>query len=193
MVIFMNEETDEEIRSRNIEEVTNIIKGSGKRKAPGPDGIPSIAVTELPPNAKKKLENIINGALKLKHIPKKWKEADAIAIPSLEKREISRQVELLLLGAGESGKSRFLKQMRIIHGIKFDDYVKEYRKVIYQNVAKEMQVLVDARDKLDIPWGDPSNASAGKELLQFNNVMHLDTRLFLHYTPVLSKLWSERL
>ncbi|KAK9877727.1 hypothetical protein WA026_019407 [Henosepilachna vigintioctopunctata] len=75
MRIFMNEETDKEIRSTNIEEVTNIIK-----------------VTELPPNAKKILENIINGALKLKHFPKKWKEADAIAIPSLEKRKISHEI-----------------------------------------------------------------------------------------------------
>ncbi|KAK9877761.1 hypothetical protein WA026_019441 [Henosepilachna vigintioctopunctata] len=81
MRIFMNEETDEEIRNTNIEEVTNIIKGSGKRKALGPDGIPSIAVTELPPNAKKILENIINGTLKLEHFPNEWKEADAIAIP----------------------------------------------------------------------------------------------------------------
>ncbi|KAK9877726.1 hypothetical protein WA026_019406 [Henosepilachna vigintioctopunctata] len=49
MRIFMNEETDKEIRNANIEEVTNIIKGNGKRKALGPDGIPCIAVTELPP------------------------------------------------------------------------------------------------------------------------------------------------
>ncbi|KAL3268516.1 hypothetical protein HHI36_007627 [Cryptolaemus montrouzieri] len=109
-----------------------------------------------------------------------------------DKQALKRQVKVLLLGAGESGKSTFLKQMRIIHGIKFDnEYVKEYQQVIYQNVVKGMQVLVDARDKLDIPWGDPSNSSAGKELLQFNNVMHLDTRLFLHYTPLLSKLWSD--
>lgn len=109
-----------------------------------------------------------------------------------DKQAYKRQVKLLLLGAGESGKSTFLKQMRIIHGMKFDaDYVKEYQQVIYQNVVKGMKVLVDAREKLGIPWGDANNNNAGRELLQFNNVMVLDTRLFLHYTPLLSKLWSD--
>lgn len=46
-------------------------------------------------------------------------------------------MKLLLLGAGESGKSTFLKQMRIIHGIKFEpELVREYHNVIFQNVVK---------------------------------------------------------
>ena len=51
------------------------------------------------------------------------------------------QVKLLLLGAGESGKSTFLKQMRILHG---EGYGKEdllkFRPVVYSNIVKGMKV-----------------------------------------------------
>lgn len=52
-------------------------------------------------------------------------------------------MKLLLLGAGESGKSTFLKQMRIIHGVNFEpELVKEYQFVIYQNVIRGNNINV---------------------------------------------------
>jgi hypothetical protein len=71
------------------------------------------------------------------------------------KKNMKREVKLLLLGAGESGKSTFLKQMKIIHGHTFDPLVlDEYREVIYNNIIRGMKVLTDAREKLAIPWSD---------------------------------------
>lgn len=54
-----------------------------------------------------------------------------------DKTYVKRLVKILLLGAGESGKSTFLKQMRIIHGQDFDQRAKEdFRATIYSNVIK---------------------------------------------------------
>lgn len=54
-----------------------------------------------------------------------------------ERRSIRRLVKILLLGAGESGKSTFLKQMRIIHGKEFDQKaLLDFRDTIFENVIK---------------------------------------------------------
>lgn len=109
-----------------------------------------------------------------------------------DKHLFRRQVKLLLLGAGESGKSTFLKQMRIIHGVKFEpELVKEYQHVIYQNIVKGMKVLVDARNKLNIPWENTKNSECGNYIFNFENSAALDTRLFMHFAPSLNSLWKD--
>nr|KAF6456220.1 G protein subunit alpha 13 [Rousettus aegyptiacus] len=66
---------------------------------------------------------------------RKSKEIDKCL--SREKTYVKRLVKILLLGAGESGKSTFLKQMRIIHGQDFDQRAREeFRPTIYSNVIK---------------------------------------------------------
>ncbi|XP_013094975.2 guanine nucleotide-binding protein subunit alpha-12-like isoform X1 [Biomphalaria glabrata] len=105
-----------------------------------------------------------------------------------------RTVRVLLLGAGESGKSTFLKQMRIIHGQEFDDeQIREYRNVIYNNILKGMRVLIDARQKLHIPWGDESCAKDATKVFDFNanGVLKLDSAVFCDYVDSLKKLWSD--
>lgn len=54
-----------------------------------------------------------------------------------------------------------------------------------------MKVLVDARDKLNIPWENSKNYDIGYQLLKFENTMVLDARLFLHYVPALQSLWKD--
>ena len=109
-----------------------------------------------------------------------------------EKQNNRRQVKLLLLGAGESGKSTFLKQMRIIHGVRFDsEALLEYQSIIYQNVIRGMKVLVDARDKLNIPWEKFSNSGFAPLLMRVDNAMLFDTKVFLEYAVCIQELWKD--
>lgn len=63
------------------------------------------------------------------------REIDAML--ARERRAVRRLVKILLLGAGESGKSTFLKQMRIINGQEFDKKaLLDFRDTIYENILK---------------------------------------------------------
>ena len=62
-----------------------------------------------------------------------------------DKTRLESEIKLLLLGAGESGKSTVAKQMKIIH---LDGFTKEecesYKSIIAANVVGSMRVLVKA-------------------------------------------------
>ena len=103
------------------------------------------------------------------------------------------QVKLLLLGAGESGKSTFLKQMRIIHGYPFSyEELNEFRLIIYRNIVQGMRVLCDARQKLEIPWGDASNEKLAEHLLAITpSVVVTDALSFVEFVPTVRELWKD--
>ena len=69
----------------------------------------------------------------------------------------AKYVKLLLLGAGESGKSTILKQMKIIH---MDGYSKEdfeqYREVVYSNTIQSLATIIRAMETLSVAFGDQS-------------------------------------
>lgn len=57
-------------------------------------------------------------------------------------------------GTGESGKSTFIKQMRIIHGSGYsDDDKRGYIKLVFQNIFMAMQSMIKAMDMLKISYG----------------------------------------
>jgi guanine nucleotide-binding protein G(i) subunit alpha len=60
-----------------------------------------------------------------------------------EKRKYESEVKLLLLGAGESGKSTLAKQMRIIHLDGFNDEERlTFKPIIYNNILQSMKNIV---------------------------------------------------
>ena len=58
------------------------------------------------------------------------------------------------LGAGESGKSTILKQMRLIYtrdGFSKNEKA-EWRIIIFQNIIDGLRMIVDAMDEFEIPF-----------------------------------------
>ena len=69
----------------------------------------------------------------------------------------SKEVKLLLLGAGESGKSTIVKQIKIIHESYFTkDECLEYRPVVHNNTIQSLIAIIKGMNKLSISLDDPT-------------------------------------
>ncbi|KAL4687687.1 hypothetical protein H8959_019815 [Pygathrix nigripes] len=70
-----------------------------------------------------------------------------------DKQVARRELKLLLLRIGESGKSTFIKQMRIIHGSGYSNEDKRgFTKLVCQNIFMAMQAMIRAMDTLKIQY-----------------------------------------
>lgn len=68
-----------------------------------------------------------------------------------DKKRFDQEVKLLLLGAGESGKSTVAKQMKIIHLNGFsEDEKRSYHSTVHSNVVVAIRTLCDAAKDLNI-------------------------------------------
>ncbi|XP_075067123.1 guanine nucleotide-binding protein subunit alpha-14 [Mixophyes fleayi] len=75
-----------------------------------------------------------------------------------DKRDARRELKLLLLGTGESGKSTFIKQMRIIHGSGYTDEDRRgFTNLVFQNIFTAMQSMIRAMDTLRIQYSSEQN------------------------------------
>lgn len=80
-----------------------------------------------------------------------------------DKRDQRKELKLLLLGTGESGKSTFIKQMRIIHGSGYtDDDKRTFIKLVYQNIYMAMNAMINAMETLKIPYKNEQNEEYAK-------------------------------
>ena len=76
-----------------------------------------------------------------------------------------KQVKLLLLGAGESGKSTIAKQMKILHQDGFSEQERiNFKPVVYANTAQSMIAILKAMESLNISFEDESHVEDGKKL-----------------------------
>ncbi|KAJ9102879.1 hypothetical protein QFC19_004607 [Naganishia cerealis] len=68
-----------------------------------------------------------------------------------DERRAARHIKLLLLGAGASGKSTVLKQMRLIHDVTFmPEEIEYYRQLVFDNIVQGMKLIIDAMDEWEM-------------------------------------------
>ncbi|CAN9504543.1 unnamed protein product [Ophioblennius macclurei] len=107
-----------------------------------------------------------------------------------DKRDSRREYKLLLLGAGESGKSTFIKQMRIIHGRGYSDEDKRgFTRLVFQNIFTAMQAMIQAMSALQIPYKYECN-KANASIISRVDVERL-TVLKPPHVDALKSLWSD--
>uniref|UniRef100_A0ABA3J5U0 Guanine nucleotide-binding protein subunit alpha n=1 Tax=Gadus morhua TaxID=8049 RepID=A0ABA3J5U0_GADMO len=107
-----------------------------------------------------------------------------------DKRDARRELKLLLLGTGESGKSTFIKQMRIIHGTGYsEDDKRSFTKLVFQNIFTSMQSMIRAMETLKIPYKYEHNkpyANIVKEV-DVEKVFALENP----YVDAIKSLWND--
>jgi len=98
--------------------------------------------------------------------------------------------KVLLLGAGESGKSTVVKQLKVIHKVPIDEQeIQNYRITIHNNTITSMQVFIEASEKFDQQFEDEEKQFV-KSVKEFN----FEDNKFI--TPevgeAISKLWKTK-
>ncbi|XP_059112455.1 guanine nucleotide-binding protein G(t) subunit alpha-3 [Peromyscus eremicus] len=103
----------------------------------------------------------------------------------------ARTVKLLLLGAGESGKSTIVKQMKIIHK---NGYSKqecmEFKAVIYSNTLQSILAIVKAMTTLGIEYVNPRSGEDKQQLHTMANTLE-DGDMTPQLAEVIKRLWGD--
>ncbi|KAL8286177.1 hypothetical protein RQP46_004665 [Phenoliferia psychrophenolica] len=103
-------------------------------------------------------------------------------------RKFRREVKILLLGSGESGKSTIVKQMKIIHQNGYSrDELLLFRLTIYKNVIDSAQALVLAIRKFKLEPTESVNRAYAEKILEYR----LDADSFSAGSPALGSTRGE--
>ncbi|KAK5618504.1 Guanine nucleotide-binding protein subunit alpha-11 [Crenichthys baileyi] len=108
----------------------------------------------------------------------------------LDKKNLKRELKLLLLGTGESGKSTFIKQMRIIHGQGYSEADRRgFTRVVFQNIITAIQALIDAMRHLKIDYVDDQNIPYADQLSQVEVIAV--TTLESWQVDAIKRVWND--
>ncbi|GAA6072026.1 guanine nucleotide binding protein (G protein), alpha inhibiting activity polypeptide a [Tachysurus ichikawai] len=103
----------------------------------------------------------------------------------------AREVKLLLLGAGESGKSTIVKQMKIIHQSGYsEEECHQLRAVVYSNTTQSLMIIVRAMERLEIDFADPARAEDARQLFALASTAD-EGDMSPELAGILKRLWVD--
>lgn len=103
----------------------------------------------------------------------------------------AREVKLLLLGAGESGKSTIVKQMKIIHESGYSpEECLQYKQVVYSNTIQSMIAIIRAMGTLKIEFAQSDRADDARNLFAMAGGMD-DVDFNQQLVALMKRLWND--
>ncbi|XP_067101719.1 guanine nucleotide-binding protein G(t) subunit alpha-2-like [Osmerus mordax] len=124
-----------------------------------------------------------------KELAKKSKELEKQLQEDADKE--SKTVKLLLLGAGESGKSTIVKQMKILHqgGYTKEEQL-EFRAIIFGNILQSALAIIRGMEMLTIDFGAPAGAEDAQKLQNLSDSIEEGT-MPPELADVIKRLWKD--
>ncbi|KAG9509572.1 hypothetical protein GZH46_01902, partial [Fragariocoptes setiger] len=113
-----------------------------------------------------------------------------------DNEHFANEVKLLLLGAGESGKSTIVKQMKILHASCFTrDECMQYKTVVHNNTIQSLIAIIKAMNKLRINLNDPKKIDDiqffVESVIESEKTMSRVPELSPELAKVMQSLWAD--
>ncbi|KAI9600219.1 hypothetical protein KEM48_000826 [Puccinia striiformis f. sp. tritici PST-130] len=146
-----------------------------------------------------RLDENINGKLSLRLLQLRSRASPTTQASKLidktlkdDEKQMTKEVKILLLGAGESGKTTVLKQMQIVHNRGgFTSSQKEhYRQQVFMNICEGMRLCLEVMSKEEI---ELENADLMRFVPMFNQYVDVEPRqpFPIEYLEPLSLYWVD--
>ncbi|KAJ1334385.1 hypothetical protein BSLG_007540 [Batrachochytrium salamandrivorans] len=98
---------------------------------------------------------------------------------------------IMVVGAGESGKSTILKQMTLIHGSGYSQQEKEaFKEIIFSNTAQSLRVILEAMQNMNMGLELPINEQYRAIIFDLPNQIEAED-LPAEVTAAVKSLWHD--
>ncbi|KAI0761646.1 heterotrimeric G protein alpha subunit 4 [Trametes elegans] len=106
------------------------------------------------------------------------------------KLKMQKQVKVLLLGSGDSGKSTILKQMRLIHRVPFSSQeIESYRQLVFNNLTHGLSNVIDAMEDMELEVADENKDLV--QIVQDASDIKDGEPFPIEYRDILRRLWED--